>query len=72
IDYEVTIQGVEDLPALKSLIDKTSLLVTLADNDPETLGALRRRAEGDLPRIRKALNSEGYFNGSASYRIEER
>lgn len=69
--YDVTFSGLDDYPEVLSLFEKTSLLVSLRSRGTETLGALRRRAEGDLPRLRSALNSEGFYKPGLSYRLDE-
>ncbi len=69
--YEVVFEGLETLPDLAEVLSKSSLLISQQERGVETRGALRRRAEGDMERLKKALNSEGYYGGKLSYRLEE-
>ena len=71
LSYDVAFEGLDDKPELTALLSKTGLLFTLQDRGVETLGALRRRAEGDAPRLKQALNSEGYFGATLNYRLDE-
>ncbi|MEJ2026384.1 MAG: hypothetical protein P8X52_02660, partial [Limibacillus sp.] len=71
LSYDVAFDGLDDKPELTALLSKTALLFTLQDRGVETLGALRRRAEGDAPRLKQALNSEGYFGATLNYRLDE-
>lgn len=58
--YEVTIEGVDD-KELRTLLEQSSLLVELQDKEAD-VAALRRRAREDLPRLRRALRSRGYYD----------
>jgi translocation and assembly module TamA len=71
LPYEVSFEGIDGLPELAGLLAKSSLLVSQQERGVETRGALRRRAEGDMQRLKKTLNSEGYYGGEISYRLEE-
>ncbi len=67
--YEVTIAGVEE-PDLARLLSQVSQLESLKERAPASLVALRRRAEEDLERFRKALRSEGFYASKIDLRIE--
>jgi translocation and assembly module TamA len=60
VKYETEITGVED-KALRKELEAVSQLVTLKDRLPPSAGALRRRAEDDLARLKQALESQGYW-----------
>lgn len=70
VDYAVRFEGVSD-PALLSLLEGSSILVRLRDKPPPSIAGLDRRAEEDLAKLRAALNSEGYYDGTVDYDIKE-
>ena len=47
-----------------------SRLVAETERPPPSLEALKRRAEDDLPRLKEALDSLGYYGASVSYAID--
>ena len=47
-----------------------SELVSRRETPPQSIGGLRRRAQGDIQRMTKVLQSRGYFEGAASYQID--
>jgi translocation and assembly module TamA len=67
--YEAKIVGVDD-SELADLLADVSQLKTLEDRLPASEEALRRRAEDDLPRLKEAAHSLGYWNAQFSYEIE--
>ena len=68
VDYDVAIVGVEE-PDLEKLLTQISQLSELQSKPPASLAGLRRRAEGDLERFRKALRSEGFYASKLDLRI---
>ncbi len=70
VRYRVEIDGVEDR-ALAEVLRGASQLEALRDRPPSTRAGLRRRAEGDLERLRVALKSEGHYEGRVTYRLDE-
>jgi len=62
--YETTIIPTGD-GALDAAIAAATRLVLLQERAPTDLPGLLARARGDLERLRAALDSEGYFAGSA-------
>lgn len=66
--YEVTFEGAEGdlLAKLKEVSD----LVAQESEPPTTIGGLRRRAEADIERMRKVLQSRGLFEGTVAYEID--
>jgi translocation and assembly module TamA len=68
IEYETKFVGAteEMLDALRD----ASQLVALADKQPTSQGALRRRAKADLDRLAAVLRSEGYYEAALQYQID--
>jgi translocation and assembly module TamA len=71
IDYRVEFEGSLLRGRQGSFLRQSSQLLSLRDRPPASLGALERRAEGDLKRLSAVLGSEGYYDGSVDYRIDE-
>lgn len=69
ISYDTELTGVEK-DGLAELLEDSSELIALEDRLPASLGALRRRAEGDLERLQTALRSEGYYDGEVRYMLQ--
>ncbi len=67
--YRPQIEGVDDRD-LRAVLEGSSQLFTLKDRPPATLAGLRRRAEGDLERLKVALKSEARYEGRVAYRID--
>jgi translocation and assembly module TamA len=67
--YEANIVGVDDSD-LADLLADVSQLKTLDDRLPASEEALRRRAEGDLDRLKEAAHSLGYWNAQFAYQID--
>ncbi|MDH3232670.1 MAG: BamA/TamA family outer membrane protein, partial [Alphaproteobacteria bacterium] len=67
--YSVSFEGVKD-KGLRKALEANSNLVSLKDKPPPSLVALQRRAEGDLPRLRRVLRSRGYYVGTADIAID--
>lgn len=70
IAYTVRIDGVADA-GIRSLLEQTSQLIALADRAPLTQAALVRRIQGDFERFRAVLRSEGYYDSTIDYRLDE-
>ncbi len=70
IDYSVDFIGLTDKAALKTL-KSVSQLVSLKDKNPDSINALRYRAESDIPELIKALQSYGYYEATISIELEE-
>jgi translocation and assembly module TamA len=69
VPYEIKIVGTDDKQLLTEL-NAISQLVTLKDKPPQSPGALRRRAEEDLPRLKPVLESQGYWEGKINFSID--
>ncbi|MEJ2120919.1 MAG: BamA/TamA family outer membrane protein [Alphaproteobacteria bacterium] len=69
VKYTVKIQGTKDKD-LKEALEKNANLVSLKGKPPPSMVALQRRAEGDLPRLRRVLRSRGYHTGRADIEID--
>ena len=70
LSYKVEYIGVENTAALKT-IKATTHLSTLKKTAPESISALRYRAESDTPDIIKILHAHGYYEASVQIKIEE-
>ena len=69
VNYEVKIKGIED-EQLKKLMKESSQLISLEKSPPSTMSGLSRRIEEDIGRFEKVLRSQGYYEGTASYRLD--
>ncbi len=70
LSYEVDYIGVENPTALKS-IKATAHLSTLKKTLPESMSALRYRAESDIEDIVKIMHAHGYYEASVQIKIQE-
>lgn len=70
VAYQVKIEGVDDSD-IRSLLERSSQLVALANKPPLTQAGLVRRIEGDFERFRAVLRSEGYYDSLINYRIDD-
>ncbi|MFS8563014.1 MAG: hypothetical protein LVR00_01230 [Rhabdochlamydiaceae bacterium] len=70
INYSVDFIGLSNKDALKT-IKNSSHLVLLRDKNPDSINALRYKAESDIPELIKALQSYGYYEASISIELEE-
>lgn len=70
IEYKVHFLGLEDKEALK-MVKGASFLTTLKKRKPNSINALRSRAESDIPDILKALHASGYYDATAEIQIAE-
>lgn len=68
--YVVRFEGVSG--DLLGRLESVSQLVQRRDTPPPSIGGLRRRAQSDINRMTKVLQSRGYFEGSAAYQIDIR
>ncbi|MGK0183828.1 MAG: translocation and assembly module TamA [Halioglobus sp.] len=69
VRYWVKFQGIQNSEVLNTLRN-ASQLVSLKDNAPDSLTALRRRADDDTGKLLKTLHYFAYYDASISYRIE--
>ena len=70
IDYFVHFIGVEDKKVVKSL-QKVSLLTTLQAKPPDSIQALRFRANDDIPNLLNVLHAYGYYDATIQVILEE-
>ena len=70
VQYSVEYQGIKNKSVL-AFFKTVSNLESLKDNPPETVTALKRRIEGDIPRFLDVLHSKAYYNASVEYSIVE-
>jgi translocation and assembly module TamA len=71
VRHTVTIAGLDDHAALKTLVEAVSGLVRLKDDLPPSVAGLRARAEQDRDIVLAALRSEAYFAASVVMVIGE-
>lgn len=71
LDYNVTVTPLQDA-GLVAAVEASSTLIELQESPPEDLFGLQRRADGDVPRIEKALRSAGYYGGSVAIQVAGR
>lgn len=69
-NYGTKFEGVPNSD-LKDILEETSRMVALEDKPPASRIRLIRRIEDDVPRLVQALNSEGYYDGKITYRLDE-
>ncbi|MBM3207832.1 MAG: hypothetical protein FJZ57_04425 [Chlamydiae bacterium] len=68
--YSVEYLGLDDSSALKT-IKSTTQLNTLKKRPPDSINAVRYRAESDIPRILSILRSYGYYEATVELQLEE-
>lgn len=68
IRYDVSITG--GTGDLRDKLREVSRLVSMRDRAPYSDIALERRAEADIERLNKLLESEGYYDGRANFRMD--
>ncbi len=71
LSYKVEYIGLDDAPALKT-IKATAQLHLLQKTLPDSIQALKYRAESDIPEILKILRSQGYYEACVRIFIEEK
>lgn len=67
--YKTKFVGVEDSALMKELRD-SSQLVSLEKDKADSEGALARRADDDLERLRPVMRAAGYYDADLSYDID--
>jgi len=70
IPYKTRISGVES-SKLQDLLEQVSQLVAFEDGPTDSEAALRRRANGDMDRLRDVMTSAGYYDAALSYEIDK-
>ena len=68
VPYTVAVEGAEG--ELGPLVDRVSRLEELAGKPPPSEVALRRRMDEDRGRIREALRSQGYYDGTVAIDLD--
>jgi translocation and assembly module TamA len=69
VPYSTEISGTDDQQLVKEL-DGVSQLVTLKDKPPDSEAALNRRAAEDLPRLKRVVESQGYWEGNVDFTVD--
>ena len=64
VDYEVALTGAPS-PEIGSLLEASLAVYRRQSDGAQSLAFLRRRAEADLPTVRKILRSYGYYEADA-------
>lgn len=70
ISYKLEYIGIDDPEILKT-IKATTHLNTLKKNAPESIYALKYRADSDVQEILKVLHGHGYYEASVEIKIQE-
>lgn len=70
VAYQVTFEGIEESQVLKDL-KRASQLTSFKKRPPDSLNALRYRADSDIPNLMKVLESQGYYEAQISVQIHE-
>ena len=70
LSYEVKYHGLDDQAALKA-VKSSAQLSTLKKKPPDSVGAIRYRAESDIPQILKVLHAYGYYEAMVNMQVEE-
>lgn len=70
LPYATVFSDIDD-SVLAKLIEQSSQLKGLEAKPTATYTGLVRRAEADRERLRKVLRSEGYYDGTVAFRIDE-
>ncbi len=71
LDYKTNLSPIEDA-TLDEAVKASSTLISLKDVPPDSLIGLYRRASEDVPRLEKALQSSGYYDGTIEIKIDGR
>ncbi len=69
VEYKARIKGADD-SAVEKAIKESILTFKLEKRPPATIGQLRRRIDGDLPRFGAILESRGYYDAVVSADID--
>lgn len=69
VNYDIDVQGVSDHTTSR-LIKNSSDLFAMKNKPPVSMRALKFRIENDLPKIREALEANGYFEAKVTYQIQ--
>ena len=69
MEYKARVKGAAD-GAVEKAVKESTLTFKLEDRPPATIGQLRRRVDGDLPRIGTILESRGYHDAVVSAEID--
>jgi translocation and assembly module TamA len=70
VPYRTEFVGLESTPRLEESLHAASQLVSGEGRPPATLRQLRRRIAEDLPRLRDALRSRGYYAATADAAVD--
>ncbi|MGI9507367.1 MAG: autotransporter assembly complex protein TamA, partial [Geminicoccaceae bacterium] len=60
LPYEVVFDGLDE-GTTRTIVEEVSEAIQLADQPPTSFSRLKRRAEGDVPRMLQALHARAYY-----------
>ena len=69
LPYEVVLDGLDE-GTTRSIIEEIAETLRLADDPPTSFSRLKRRAEGDVPRMLQALRARGYYQSKIDLNID--
>ncbi|MEL6963352.1 MAG: autotransporter assembly complex family protein [Pseudomonadota bacterium] len=70
LDYKVVFEGLS-AGNTKEILEQISESRRLIDQPPSSLSRLRRRAEGDIPRLLQGLRARGHYQASVDVDIDQ-
>ncbi|MEM9442021.1 MAG: autotransporter assembly complex family protein [Pseudomonadota bacterium] len=70
LDYKVVFEGLS-AGNTKEILEQISESRRLIDQPPSSLSRLRRRAEGDVPRLLQGLRARGHYRASVDVDIDQ-
>ena len=70
LDYEVVFEGLSE-GNTKEIIEQISETRRLIDQPPTSISRLRRRAEGDIPRLLQGLRARGHYRAAVEVDIDQ-
>ncbi|HTH17706.1 MAG TPA: autotransporter assembly complex family protein [Magnetospirillum sp.] len=70
VPYEAKINGAPSAD-LADKLEAEARLIQAKEDQPASMVSLRRRAEADMSRLVEVLRSEGYYDGKASFTMDE-
>ncbi len=73
VDYAVLFEGLDEAttPGLQAFLRGASNAAQSIGRPPPSLLILRNRARDDIPRLVAALQAQGYYDGTVTFRIDQ-
>ena len=69
LPYEVVFDGLDE-GTTRTIVEEVSEAIQLADQPPTSFSRLKRRAEGDVPRMLQALRARAYYQAEVDLDID--